>query len=83
MTKDIIAFQTAVEDWDVEELNEKFATLRELSNLFTVQPELLTSLTKEGRLVNVDREIIDEYISKREDYNQDGFIGKFKASFIA
>lgn len=80
VTKDIIAFQTAVEDWDVEELNEKFATLRELSNLFTVQPELLTSLTKEGRLVNVDREIIDEYISKREDYNQDGFIGKFKAS---
>lgn len=80
VTKDIIAYQTVVEEWGIDDLNEKFATLRELSNLFTVQPELLTSLTKEGRLANVDRSIIDEYISKREDYNQDSFINKFKAS---
>ncbi|CDO94044.1 unnamed protein product [Kluyveromyces dobzhanskii CBS 2104] len=80
VTKDIIAIQTAVEEWNVGELNEKFATLRELSNLFTVQPELLTSLTKEGRLASLDRATIDEYISKREDYNQDGFINKFRAS---
>ena len=80
VTKDIIAYQTAVEEWGIPDLTEKFATLRELSNLFTVQPELLKSLTKEGRLVNVDRAIIDEYISKREDYNQDGFINRFKVT---
>lgn len=80
VTKDIISYQTTVESWNVPQLIEKFAILRELSNLFTVQPELLQSLTNEGHLTNFDRSIIDEYISKREDYNQDGFMKKFKAT---
>ena len=78
LTKDIIGIQTAIEAWAVDELLNDFATLRELANLFTVQPEELSSLTNEGRLATVDREIISAYVAKREDFNHDGFVSKFK-----
>lgn len=80
VTKDIIGFQTAIEEWSIQELLDAFATLRELANLFTVQPELLESLTKEGRLANLDKNIISEYISKREDFNHESFVNKFKVN---
>ncbi|AAS54361.2 AGL130Cp [Eremothecium gossypii ATCC 10895] len=82
VTKDIIGYQNAIEEWGIEELDEKFALLRELANLFTVQPELLESLTKEGRLVNIGRNIISEYISRREDFNNDSFRTKFRMNLM-
>lgn len=78
VTKDIIGIQTAVEEWSVEEILGDFTTLRELANLFTVQPEELSSLTSEGRLALVDRSTISAYIAKREDFNQESFVSKFK-----
>lgn len=78
VTKDIIGYQTAIEDWGVASLIDKFATLRELANLFTVQPELLESLTKEGHLADIGRDIIQSYISNREDFNHDNFINSVK-----
>lgn len=78
VTKDIIAMQTVIEEWNIPDLTEKFATLRELANLFTVQPELLDSLTKEGRLTNVSHDIISDYISRRDDFNHEGFMTKFR-----
>ena len=81
VTKDIIGYQTAIEDWGVASLIDKFATLRELANLFTVQPELLESLTKEGHLADIGRDIIQSYISNREDFNHDNFINSVKLNF--
>lgn len=78
LTKDIIGYQNAIEEWKIQELLDDFATLRELANLFTVQPELLDSLTKEGRLSNVGADIISEYIAKREDFNHESFVTKFR-----
>ena len=78
LTKDIIGYQNAIEEWKIQELLDDFATLRELANLFTVQPELLDSLTKEGRLSNVGANIISEYIAKREDFNHESFVTKFR-----
>nr|CAI6661378.1 AAC_HP1_G0037360.mRNA.1.CDS.1 [Saccharomyces cerevisiae] len=81
VTKDIIGYQTAIEDWGEASLIDKFATLRELANLFTVQPELLESLTKEGHLADIGRDIIQSYISNREDFNHDNFINSVKLNF--
>lgn len=80
VTKDIIGYQTTVDDWDIPDLSEKFATLRELANLFTVQPDLLDSLTKEGHLAHMSRGIIQTYIANREDFNQDNFMSNMKQS---
>ncbi|EDO16865.1 hypothetical protein Kpol_1024p18 [Vanderwaltozyma polyspora DSM 70294] len=81
VTKDIIGYQNVVEEWEIPELLEKFATLRELANLFTVQPELLDSLTKEGHLIDVHRNVISSYISNREDFNHEKFISGVKLNF--
>ncbi|CAR26897.1 hypothetical protein ZYGR_0I01690 [Zygosaccharomyces rouxii] len=78
VTKDIIGYQTAIEDWGISSLYEKFAALRELANLFTVQPDLLDSLTKEGHLADVNRDIISNYISRREDFNHEKFMGSVR-----
>ncbi|AMD19029.1 HBR128Cp [Eremothecium sinecaudum] len=82
VTKDIIGYQSAIEEWGIDALNEKYALLRELANLFTIQPELLESLTMEGRLTTIGRNVISEYISKREDFNNDSFRSKFKISLM-
>lgn len=74
VTKDIIGYQTAIKSWGIAALNEAFSTLRELANLFTVQSDLLDSLTKEGQLAEVSRDIISAYVSNREDFSQDSFI---------
>lgn len=68
-TKDIISYQTTIEKWKIPELSTKFQLLREIANLFTVQPELLNSLTKEGQLMRVKPYILRQFISKRTDYN--------------
>lgn len=81
VTKDIIGFQNVVEDWRIPNLLEKFATLRELANIYTVQPELLDSLTREGHLATLDRSTIQQYISRREDFNHDSFIQNVKMNF--
>lgn len=75
VTKDIIGYQTAIEDWGIPALYDKFTALRELANLFTVQPDLLDSLTKEGHLADVSKDIISNYISHREDFNHENFMG--------
>jgi hypothetical protein len=69
VTKDIISYQTIIDTWRIPQLSQKFQMLRELANLFTVQPELLNSLTKEGQLMNVKPYILRQFISKRSDYN--------------
>ncbi|QLL31904.1 hypothetical protein HG536_0C00710 [Torulaspora globosa] len=78
VTKDIIGYQTAIEEWGIPNLYEKFAILREMANLFTVQPDLLDSLTKEGHLAEMNKDIISAYISNREDFTHERFIAGVK-----
>lgn len=80
LTKDIISYQSLVDSWKIEELSEKFSILRELANLFTVQPNYINSLIKEGQLINLNPDVIQQYIGKRSDYNS-SFLNKF-GSFI-
>jgi hypothetical protein len=68
-TKDIISYQQVIEQWKIPKISENFATLREIANLFTIQPELLNSLTKEGYLANLKPYILRQFIAKRSDYN--------------
>ncbi|CCH62385.1 hypothetical protein TBLA_0H00970 [Henningerozyma blattae CBS 6284] len=81
ITKDIIGIQNTIEEWASPYILDKFATLRELANLFTVQPDLLESLTKEGHLQDLNKDIISTYISNREDFNHESFINNVKMSF--
>ncbi|CAL9732769.1 exocyst complex component Sec10p [Monosporozyma unispora] len=78
VTKDIIGYLNVIEVWNIPSLLDKFSTLRELANLFTVKPDLLESLTAEGHLTDVDSSIINAYIANRQDFASDGFITAVK-----
>lgn len=79
VTKDIISFQTIIETWKIPELSQKFQLLREIANLFTVQPDLLGSLTTEGQLMRVKPYILRQFISKRSDYSTEtSYFGKLR-----
>ena len=80
VTKDIIAYQSMIEKWGLKEprLQDDFATLRELANIFVVQQNLVSSLIKEGHLVDVSPFILGEYIARREDYLNSGVLTRLK-----
>lgn len=78
VTKDIIGYLNVIELWNIPSLLEKFSTLRELANLFTVRPDLLESLTMEGHLTDIDKTLINSYIANRQDFSNDNFINTVK-----
>lgn len=73
LTQDVIQYQSVIESWGVPELVESFAILREISNLFTVQPDLINSLITEGHLASLKLYTVKQYISKRSDFSPSYF----------
>lgn len=69
LTQDIIQYQSVIDSWEIPELSEKFQLLREISNLFTVQPNLINSLIVEGHLAGLKISTVRQYISKRTDFS--------------
>lgn len=68
LTQDVIRYQSVIDSWEIAELSEKFQLLREISNLFTVQPNLINSLIVEGHLAGLKISTVRQYISKRTDF---------------
>lgn len=73
LTKDVIRYQSVIENWEISELSEKFQILKEISNLFTVHPNLINSLVTEGQLAGLKPSIIRQYVGKRADFNPSYF----------
>ncbi|KAM9914901.1 hypothetical protein OXX69_000173 [Metschnikowia pulcherrima] len=69
LTQDVIRYQSVIESWEIPELSERFQILREISNLFTVQPNLINSLITEGHLATLKVSTVRQYISKRTDFS--------------
>lgn len=69
LTQDVIQYQSVIDSWSIPELSERFQILREISNLFTVQPNLINSLITEGHLANLKISTVRQYISKRTDFS--------------
>lgn len=69
LTKDVIRYQSVIDEWGIPELSESFQLLREIGNLFTVQSELINSLVSEGQLANLKQFTVRQYVSKRADFN--------------
>lgn len=76
LTKDVIKYQSIIEQWNIPELSESFQLLREIVNLFTVHPNLINSLIAEGQLVNLKPFTLRQYIIRRADFNT-SYLDKF------
>lgn len=69
LTKDVLRYQSVIDEWDIPELSEQFQILKEIGNLFTVQADLVNSLVTEGQLAHMKPYNVRQYISKRDDFN--------------
>lgn len=55
---------------DISGVKENFIVLKELANLFSCQPDLLPDLCNEGKLANLKRNVLREYIRNRIDFKE-------------
>ncbi|CAK9441374.1 uncharacterized protein LODBEIA_P52420 [Lodderomyces beijingensis] len=69
LTRDVIQYQSRIDEWNIPALSEKFQILKEIGNLFTVQSSLVNSLVTEGQLSQMKPYTVRQYISQRADFN--------------
>ncbi|MCO5590018.1 hypothetical protein L7F22_043987 [Adiantum nelumboides] len=68
LTKDLAMYQDAVNAFGVSALVDRFEMLRQLGNLFIVQPGVLKSYMRESHLSKVEERYLRPYLLKRADY---------------
>ncbi|KAK0538566.1 Exocyst complex component 5 [Tilletia horrida] len=71
LTKDLAAYQDAIAGFGISALVDRFEMLRQLGNLFIVQPSVLKSYMREGHLAAIDEALLRPYLLRRTDYNRD------------
>lgn len=68
LTKDLAMYQDAVAAFGIPVLSDRFEMLRQLGNLFIVQPAVLRSYMREAHLAKIEDRLIRPYLLKRADY---------------
>ncbi|KAE8228278.1 hypothetical protein CF326_g6797 [Tilletia indica] len=71
LTKDLAAYQDAIAGFGIPALVDRFEMLRQLGNLFIVQPSVLKSYMHEGHLASIDESLLRPYLLRRTDYARD------------
>ncbi|CED82914.1 Exocyst subunit-Sec10p [Phaffia rhodozyma] len=69
LTKDLATYQEAITAFGIPVLNERFAMLRQLGNLFVVQPEVLKTFMAESYLGQIEPRLLRPYLAQRVDYS--------------
>ena len=68
LTKDLAMYQDATTRLGVQAVTDRFDMLRQLGNLFIVQPAVLRSYMHEGHLAKIDEQLLRPYLLRRQDY---------------
>ncbi|PWN33920.1 exocyst complex component Sec10 [Meira miltonrushii] len=68
LTKDLAMYQDSINAFGVSALADRFEMLRQLGNLFIVQPGVLKSYMRESHLSKVEERYLRPYLLKRADY---------------
>lgn len=71
LTKDLAMYQDAASHFGVPVVNDRFEMLRQLGNLFIVQPAVLKSYMREGHLAKIDEPLLRPYLLRRQDYSRE------------
>ncbi|CAN3357028.1 exocyst complex component Sec10p [Diutina catenulata] len=82
LTKDVVHYQSVIDEWGIPELSEEFGLLKEIGNLFTVQYSLIDSLVTEGRLASLKAYAVRQYVSKRADFAHKRTMGQVMEQFL-
>ncbi|KZO98067.1 exocyst complex protein [Calocera viscosa TUFC12733] len=70
LTKDLAMYQDAMSKYNIPIINERFEFIRQLGNLFVVQPTTLKSYISDSILNRVDPILLRPYLAQRSDWAQ-------------
>ncbi|CAH7688197.1 exocyst complex component Sec10-like protein [Phakopsora pachyrhizi] len=68
LTKDLAMYQDTISRFEISDLNDRFEMLRELGNIFVVQPSILKSYLNESMLGKLDSKLLRPYLNMRADF---------------
>jgi len=72
LAKDLKSYQDTVAAFQIPPLSERFEFIRQLGNVFLIQPEILKSYITEGYLGRIDASLLLPYLRQRTDWAQFG-----------
>jgi len=70
LAKDIKSYQDAISTFGIPALQERFEFIRQLGQIFLIQPEILKTFITENYLGRIDATLLKPYITLRSDYGQ-------------
>lgn len=70
LAKDIKSYQDAISTFGIPALQERFEFIRQLGQIFLIQPEILKSFITENYLGRIDSSLLKPYIALRSDWGQ-------------
>ncbi|KAH6915055.1 exocyst complex component protein [Coprinopsis sp. MPI-PUGE-AT-0042] len=68
--RDIKSYQDTISTFGIPALQERFEFIRQLGQIFLIQPEILKSFITENYLGRIDSSLLKPYIILRSDYGQ-------------
>ncbi|BGP13181.1 hypothetical protein JCM10213_000239 [Rhodosporidiobolus nylandii] len=68
LTKDLALYQDTIASFGLPALNDRFEMLRQLGNVFIVQPDILKSYLNEAYLARIENRLLRPYVAMRSDY---------------
>lgn len=68
LTKDLALYQDTIASLQLSALNDRFEMLRQLGNVFIVQPDILKSYLAESYLARIENRLLRPFVMMRTDY---------------
>ncbi|KAI0251357.1 exocyst complex component Sec10 [Lactifluus subvellereus] len=68
LAKDLKSYQDAIATFSIPALHERFEFIRQLGNVFLVQPEILKSYITENYLGRIEPALLRPYLAQRSDW---------------
>ncbi|GJJ10552.1 hypothetical protein Clacol_004779 [Clathrus columnatus] len=80
LAKDLKSYQDIITSFRLPILSERFEFIKELGNLFLIQPEILRTYIRENNLGRIEPILLRPYLAQRADWNKEekmfeGFFG--------
>lgn len=78
--RDLKSYQDTIASFGIPALSERFEIIRELGNVFLIQPEILRTYIRENNLGRIEPSLLRPYLAQRADWNKEekmfeGFFG--------
>ncbi|KAH9977834.1 exocyst complex component Sec10-like protein [Lactifluus volemus] len=70
LAKDLKSYQDTIGTFSIPALHERFEFIRQLGNVFLVQPEILKSYITENYLGRIEPALLRPYLAQRSDWGQ-------------